>query len=256
MRSSTATRAALILSSALLVPSIALAQGDYTAPRSANVNASGARTIRIANGSGRLTVTGSSTSSVRVSATAHAGSRGDLDHVRLVAERQGDEIVVHPDMGDDGSYDCNCWMDLTVEIPSNVALEVRDGSGGAEIRNVGAVNVASGSGGVRIDGTSGSVEMRSGSGHATATNVHGDVRASTGSGGLTLQQITGSVEIEHAGSGGVSLRNVSGSVHVGSIGSGSIDAQGVGGDLTVDHQGSGGVHYASVRGKVSLPDRY
>lgn len=247
---------ALAAASACLAASPLLAQGDHSAPRSGSVSAAGATSIRIANGSGKLNITGNpSATTVRATGTAHAGSERALQGVRLVVERNGGAIDVHPDYDSRMSDDCDCWMDLTIEVPTRVGLQVRDGSGGAELRNVGAVDVRSGSGGVRIEGASGAVTMQSGSGHATATDVHGDVRASSGSGGVTLERVTGSVEIEHAGSGSVSLRDVSGSVHVGSIGSGSVDANGVGGDLTVDHQGSGSVHYASVKGKVNVPGR-
>lgn len=247
---------AFAATSALLAASPLLAQGDYTATRTGTANASGATSIRIANGSGRLTVTGNpSATSVRATGTAHADRKGDLDNVKLVVERNGNVIEVHPDYDSGMFHDCDCWMDLTVEVPTSVGLQVTDGSGGAELRNVGAVDVRSGSGGIRIQGTSGDVVMKSGSGRATATDVHGDVRASSGSGGVTLERVTGSVEIEHSGSGDVSLHQVSGSVHVGSIGSGSVDANGVGGDLTVDRKGSGSVSYNGVKGKVSVPNR-
>jgi len=247
---------ALAATSTFLAASPLLAQDGYTAQRTGTANVSGATSIRISNGSGRLTITGNpSATSVRATGTAHARSQRDLQDVKLVVERSGNVIDVHPDY-DTGMFDnCDCWMDLTVEVPTNVGLEVRDGSGGAELRNVGAVNASSGSGGIRIQGASGDVELRSGSGHATATDVHGDVRATTGSGGVTLERITGSVEIPRSGSGSVSLNQVTGSVHVGSIGSGSVDANGVGGDLSVDRKGSGSVNYTGVKGKVSVPTR-
>jgi hypothetical protein len=236
-------------------PALLQAQREYTAPRSGTASTAGISTIRVANGSGRLIITGNpSATEVRATGTAHAASQRDLDGVKLVVERQGDEIVVHPDMNDSWNG-CDCFMDLTVEVPTSIALEVADGSGGAELRNVGSARITSGSGGVTVQHTSGSVAIRSGSGRARVSDIHGDLRASSGSGGISANGVTGSVEIEHSGSGSVSLSNVSGSVHVGSIGSGSLDADGVGGDLTVDSKGSGSVHYASVRGKVSVPSR-
>lgn len=256
MRSSHLFRAALALSAVAVVPALLQAQREYTAPRSASASASGVTTIRIANGSGRLVINGDpSATEVRATGTAHAASQRELDGVKLVVERDGNDIVVRPDMPESWTDGCNCSMDMTVEVPASIPLEVRDGSGGAELRNVGSVRVQSGSGGVRIQHTSGSVAIRSGSGNASLSDVHGDVRASAGSGGVTVDGVTGSVEIDRAGSGSVSLTNVGGSVHVERIGSGSLDANGVGGDLTVDRTGSGSVHYTSVRGKISVPAR-
>lgn len=245
----------LAAASAVLAAPSLHAQRDYTAPRSASASTAGIATVRVQNGSGRLVITGNpSATAVHATGTAHASSQRDLDRLKLVVEREGSDIVVRPDMPDSWGG-CDCSMDMTVEVPTSVQLDVQDGSGGAELRNVGRVRVQSGSGGVRIEHTSGDVSVRSGSGEASLTDVHGNVRASSGSGGVTVDGVTGSVEIEHAGSGSVSLSNVRGSVHVGSIGSGSLDADGVGGDLTVDNKGSGSVHYASVHGKVSVPTR-
>ena len=255
MRSSHLACTALALSAVALAPALLHAQRDYTAPRSASASTAGIATVRVQNGSGRLVITGNpSATEVRATGTVHASSQRDLDRVKLVVEREGSDIFVHPDMPDSWGG-CDCSVDMTVEVPTSLQLDVQDGSGGAELRNVGRARVQSGSGGVRIEHTAGDVSVRSGSGEASLTDVHGNVSASSGSGGVTMDGVSGSVEIEHAGSGSVSLSNVRGSVHVGSIGSGSLDANGVGGDLTVEHQGSGGVHYASVHGKVSVPTR-
>jgi len=255
MRSSHILRSSLALSAVALAPALLHAQREYSAPRSASASTAGITTIRVANGSGRLTITGNpSATAVRATGTAHASSQSELQDVKLLVERDGNDIVVRPDMPDSWNG-CDCSLDMTVEVPTSIQLEVRDGSGGAELRNVGRARVQSGSGGVRIEHTSGDVSVRSGSGEAELSDVHGNVEASSGSGGVTMDGVTGSVEIEHAGSGSVSLSKVGGSVHVGSIGSGSLDADGVGGDLTVESKGSGSVHYTSVRGKVSVPTR-
>lgn len=255
MRSSHLVRSTLALGAVALAPALLHAQREYTAPRSASASTAGITTIRVQNGSGRLTITGNpSATEVRATGTARASSQRDLDRLKLVVEREGNDVVVHPDMPDSWGG-CDCSMDMTVEVPTNIQLEVADGSGGAELRNVGRVRVQSGSGGVRIEHASGDVAVRSGSGEAELSDIHGNVRASSGSGGVTMDGVTGSVEIEHAGSGSVSLSKIGGSVQVGSIGSGSLDADGVGGDLTVESKGSGSVHYAGVRGKVSVPTR-
>lgn len=251
-----AFRIAAVAVPVLLAPSLLLAQRDYTVTRTASVAAGGAGGVEIANGSGRLVVRGvQGASEVRATGVVHAESQRDLDQIQLIARREGNTIVVRPETGDGWFRGCDCSMDLTVEIPAGMSAEVTDGSGGAEVSNVGALAVHSGSGGARIEHVNGDLEVTSGSGGVRASDVHGDVRTTSGSGGIQLQQITGSVEVPHAGSGSVTLTDIKGSVHVGSVGSGGVHASGVGGDLTVDHVGSGGVTYASVKGKVSVPER-
>lgn len=246
-----------LIAPALLAPSLLLAQRDYTVTRTASVPAAGAGGVEIANGSGKLVVRGvQGATEVRATGVVHADSKSGLDQVRLIARREGNTIVVRPESNDEWLHGCDCSTDLTVEIPAGMAAEVTDGSGGAEVSNVGELKVRSGSGGARIEHVNGDLEVASGSGGVRASDVHGDVRTSSGSGGIQLQQVTGSVEVPHAGSGSVTLTDIKGSVHVGSIGSGGVHANGVGGDLTVDRVGSGGVTYASVKGKVSVPERH
>jgi hypothetical protein len=258
IRRSVALTAAIVTT--LVAGSGVRAQSDnYSLTRHAQASTSGVTSIRIENGSGRLVVTGKAGApEVTASAVIRGSSQRTVDAVKLIAERQGDVLVVRADAPDRG---WNFWgggwsADLTVEVPSNIRLQVTDGSGGARIENVGPVTLRAGSGGVHVDGVAGAVDLRSGSGGADVRNVHGDVVLSTGSGGITLSGITGSVDVRSAGSGGVHASGVTGSLHLGSIGSGSLTADDIGGDLTVDHKGSGSVHYSNVKGRVDVPERH
>jgi DUF4097 and DUF4098 domain-containing protein YvlB len=248
----------LMIAYSTLVASGALAQGDsYSVQRTANAPTSGITTIRVANGSGRLVITGhSGSSAVNATAIVHGSSQSAVNSVRLVTERNGDVLTVRADRPDQtGFNDDNVYVDLTVQVPSSIALNVEDGSGGARIDNVGALRVRSGSGGVHISNVGGSADLESGSGGAELRNVHGNVTAETGSGGMTIDGVTGSVDVRSAGSGGLTVKGVTGSLHLGSIGSGTLTADNIGGDLTVDSKGSGDVQYTNVKGHVSVPDR-
>lgn len=248
-----------ILCQVLSITTASAQDDNYSAQRSASISASGVTTIRIRNGSGRLIIAGKQgAATISATGTARASSRDLLDKIKIAATRDGDVVTIEPQYPENGWFSggwCNCSINMTVEVPSNIRLDVHGGSGGAEIHDVGAMDVSSGSGGVRVERVGGALSLRTGSGGANVRDVHGDVTAQTGSGGLTIEHVTGSVNVERAGSGSVGLREVSGSAHVGSIGSGSLDVDGVGGDLVVEHKGSGSVHYASVRGKVDVPDR-
>jgi hypothetical protein len=251
-----ATLAAIL--TALAVSSAGAQQGNgYSAPLHANVSADGATQVRVENGSGHLVINGKNgASQVSATATVRGSSQRAVDAVRLIARREGDVIVVRADRPDNNWFrDDNVSIDLTVEVPTSLGLEVNNGSGGAQIDNVGALAVRAGSGGVQVSNVQGTAEMNSGSGGARLRNVHGDVTVSTGSGGITIAGVTGSVDVRSAGSGSVNVSDVSGSLHLGSIGSGSVDADRIGGDLTVDRKGSGSVSYTNVKGHVSVPRR-
>ena len=242
----------------LFASSASAQRGDYSVQRNARLAASGATSIRIENGSGRLVITGKTgASEVAASAVIRGSSQSTVDAVKLIAERNGDVITLRAEAPDRSWLWGDGWSaDLTVEVPSNVHLDVSDGSGGARIENVGALTIRSGSGGVRMSNVTGAVDVKSGSGGVQVRDIHGDVLLSSGSGSVTIAGITGSVDIRSAGSGALNISQVSGSVHLGSIGSGSLTANGVGGDLTVDHKGSGSVNYANVKGHVDVPRRH
>lgn len=253
-------RIALVaIAASAAVAAQAHAQSDrYQVTRTAQAAAGGVAAVRLSNGSGNLVVNGRSGSSeVHVTAIVHGSSQRAVDAVRISLDRNGDVVTVREDTPDRSWFGIdNTWVDLTVELPTNMALDVSDGSGGARIDNAGAIRLRSGSGGAHLSNIAGTVDVRSGSGAVELSNVRGNVTASSGSGGFTIDGVNGSVDIRNAGSGSLNVRGVTGSVHLGSIGSGSLVADNIGGDLTVDRKGSGSVQYTNVKGQVSVPDRH
>ena len=247
------------LAATLLCAPVLGAQSDaYSVRRNATAPVAGVTSVRIENGSGHLVVTGKAgASAVSASALIKGSSQKLVNSVTVTADREGDVLVVRA-VGPD--RDWLSWRDgwstdLTVEVPNNVKLDVHTGSGGARVENVGPVAVRAGSGGVHVDGVSGTADLRSGSGGAEVRNVHGDALLSTGSGGITLEGVTGSVDVRSAGSGGVNASQIGGSLHIGSIGSGGVTVDNIGGDFTIDHKGSGSVRYTNVKGRVDVPRR-
>lgn len=209
---------------------------SHRAPREATVEARGARSIRVVGRAGDLKIQGhEGASAVTVRGTACASSETRLAGVRLVAERRGDVVYVEADLPEEW-FGGAAALDLEVDVPTSIPLDVEDGSGSVEVRNVAALKIEDGSGDLLIE------------------NVAGSVTVNDGSGGIVIRQ-AGSVLIEEDGSGGVRITDVKGSVVVRDDGSGSIDVRDVGGDFTVEHDGSGGIDYAGVRGKVRIPAR-
>jgi hypothetical protein len=236
-------RSPLISLAALaLLPASGFAQ-DYDAPRTATVNASGATVLRVDARAGNLRVTGrTDLTEVRVRGTARASSRGLLEDIKLEAERKGNEVtvrVVMPEMRD-WSWNTQAVLDLVIETPATLPLEIDDTSGDMTIESV--------SGKVRIEDNSGDIRVRD----------TGDVWISDSSGGIEVRGVKGSVDIDEDSSGEIEIYDVTGSVHVGRDSSGSIDVSRVGGDFVVERDGSGSIDYDGVKGKVDIPskDRY
>jgi hypothetical protein len=209
---------------------------SHRSPREATVQINGARRIRVIARAGDLKIQGhAGASTVAVHGTACASRESGLDEIKLIAERRGDEIYVEAAMTDEWFGGAR-GLDLTLDVPSSLPLDVEDGSGSAEIRDVAALKIEDGSGELRIE------------------NVAGEVTVSDGSGEIVIDH-AGSVIIAEDGSGGVRISNVTGSVVVRDDGSGSIDVSDVGGDFAVEHDGSGGITHDGVRGTVRIPRR-
>ncbi len=215
---------------------------DYTAPRSATVDARGARRLEVEGKAGGLRIRGvDGLTEVRVRGTARASRREWLEEIRLVARREGDAVIVRADIPDrdysdwtDGNY--SRALDLVLEVPRGIAADVSDGSGEVEIRGVGALALKDGSGEIDVEDVA-SARIDDGSGEIRVRDVRGDLRLNDGSGSIDAAGVRGSVVVESDGSGGVDVRDV-------------------GGDFTIQDGRGRGVSYRDVRGQVRVPVDY
>jgi hypothetical protein len=249
-------RGAAVAAAPFLIGSAAQAQGAYTAPRNAVVNANGARIVQVEAAAGSLRVEGKpGLTQVQVTGTARASSQGLLNDIRLIAERDGDRVFIKADIPDQDGWNDNgeAALDLVVQVPQGMNADISDGSGDAKVYNVGDLEMGDGSGELLIDGAQ-SVRVSDGSGSLTIENVRGDVSVNDGSGDIDVRNVTGSFTVESDGSGGINATDVRGSVIVRNDGSGGIDVNKVGKDFRVENKGSGDIDYADVSGTVDIPD--
>jgi DUF4097 and DUF4098 domain-containing protein YvlB len=256
-------RAATLLSlivTAVFIPRRVQALDDYTSPRNADIKVDGAKSIRIIGAAGVLKVQGrSGLDEVHVRGTAKSSRRNRLDDIRLIAERRGDEIYIKADMPDDDERNWrDNWdmaLDLVIEVPTSLSLDVDDGSGNAEFTNTGGLELSDGSGEIFVKAAHGDVKINDGSGNITIEGVEGSVRVSDGSGEIRARDVTRDFIIEQDGSGDIDVAGVGGTMRVEDDGSGNIDVDRISGDFVVDHKGSGSVRYDTVKGRVDIPDR-
>lgn len=223
----------------------------HTAPREGAADAAGARSVRVIAKAGELKIRGvAGASTVAVKGTACASRASGLDEVKLVTERRGDVVYVEA-VTPEWSWG-SAGLDLQIDVPNSIPLDVDGGSGSAEVRDVAALRITDGSGELTIDGVRGALTVDDGSGSLEIANVGGEVKITDGSGEIVVRQ-AGSVLITEDGSGGIQVSDVRGNVVVRNDGSGSIDVREVAGDFTVDDDGSGGIEHHGVRGHVKIP---
>lgn len=252
----------LIVTAAFIPPRRAAAQSDFSSPRNADVDARGARSIRVEAGAGLLRVEGRpGITQVRVRGTAHASRQAWLDEIRLVAERRGADVFIKADIPDRHGSLWNMFgdhvraLDLVIEVPTTIPLDVVDSSGESKFIGTGSLDLEDGSGDVEIRGAKGSVRVNDGSGNVVLSGIEGDVTVDDGSGNIDASNITGNFTVEEDGSGNIHVNGIGGTMRVRDDGSGDIDVDRIAGDFVVDHDGGGSIRYNTVTGSVSIPDR-
>lgn len=240
---------------ALLAPTLALADDDcdYEASRKAVVDADGADTVTLDVDAGSLTVRGvEGLTEVRIHGTACASKERLLEDIQLEARRSGSRVVVKSEIDRElFGWNSEARLDLTLEVPAGIALEIEDGSGSIEIADVGDVEIEDGSGSIEIE-NAGHVRIEDGSGEIDIRGSRG-AWIKDGSGSIYVRRSQGDVEVREDGSGSITILGVVGNVWIREDGSGSIRVEEVSGDLTVDRDGSGGISWDDVNGRVRVP---
>jgi hypothetical protein len=181
-------------------------------------------------------------------------------YIELSLEKKGENAFLKAGLDYSGSFFDRLFgespqvlINLTVNIPKGMSLDVDDGSGFIDIRNVeGKVDLDDGSGETLMEYIKGNVYVEDGSGELELVEIQGNVEIDDGSGELVLKNITGDVSVDD-GSGEIIVENIDGTIKI-DDGSGSINIDGVSGDVIILEDGSGSVSTNNVSGKVVRSD--
>ena len=145
-------------------------------------------------------------------------------------------------------------IDLQIEIPQDIALDVKDSSGDMSLKNIAAVEIKDSSGDIDIEKARGPVSISDSSGDIEVDEAEGDVTIeSDSSGDIEATDINGNVLVVSDSSGDIEATGISGDVIVERDSSGDISADDVGGDFRVLKDGSGGISSNDVKGEVDIP---
>jgi len=206
-----------------------------------SLSASGIDKLMIECGSGFLYVIGEeSLTNIQVEAEIIVKGKREQDmdsyvaeNVKLELKKQGNKAVLVSLFKNTfpGINFREKVINLTIQVPKNMDLEVDDGSGEIKIENI-----------------DGNLQIDDGSGEIIARDILGSVNIDDGSGTIDIDNVTGSVTIDD-GSGTIEVNDIGNNVEV-SDGSGSIYIDGVVGDVIIKEEGSGSVRIQNVKGKV------
>lgn len=208
---------------------------------------------------GDLEVTGVSDSQVATIKGRVCVSREEwLDESRVETSggRRAEIIVELPDT--DGGWSLTgqryAYIDLELEVPDGIPLDIKDSSGDIEITGIGELSLQDSSGDIEIEDTRGSVTLNDSSGDIALRDIGGDVTIdSDSSGDIRGKQIEGAVLVRRDSSGDIRFNDVGGDFIVERDSSGDITASTVGGDFQVLKDGSGEINASNVSGEVMIP---
>ena len=217
-----------------------------------SIAAGTASTVRVIAEPGDLRVEGRpGLTEVRVTGRGCASSRVDLDQIELVVQRSGDAVRVLALVPSGTSVSAK--LDLVVEVPEYMLVEIDHQEGDIDVTNVSGVGIVDDSGDILLDRIFGDVDISDDSGLIRMRDVIGDVYLSDESGEIDVQQTDGGVYIDFDGSGNVLIRDVGTDVYIIEDGSGDITVENVIGDLTVEEDTSGRITYRNIGGRVFIP---
>ena len=223
-----------------------------------SVAASVADKLELRAGAGGLKVEGrEGLDQVRATARACASDMDYLDELEVTLRREGDDIILtthYPDLSGLRFGNDVAQIDLVVEIPLGMAVEIEDSSGSMEVSGTGDLRIEDSSGSIDVAGISGAVDIDDSSGSLKVEDVAGDVAIEDGSGSIQVRNIQGALHLRD-GSGSIEVVDVGQDVVVERDGSGSINVRDVRGDFTVRRDGSGRIRYSNVEGNVQIPRR-
>ena len=215
------------------------AWNDYTSIRELKLDTDGIETFVINAGAGSMDIKGvDGLDKLVVIATVVVPESDEDDAMRFIdkkmrlsLQKKGNRARLVSDF-EDGFFgrDWSARIDLEINVPTGMAIEIDDGSGSIDIDDVAAdVSIDDGSGSIDVQGVA-NLSIDDGSGSINVSAASGDVSIIDGSGSIEVRSVTGSVTIDD-GSGGIRVSDVEQ-------------------DLIIVDDGSGGFSYSDVRGTV------
>ncbi len=245
----------------LMVCADALAQEcKYERLLEQSLDVSGSESLAIAAAAGDLSIKGvSGSNEVTIRGKVCVSEEKWLDEARINT-KQGSQAQINvelPDIGGGWSFWGNKYahMDLELEVPSNLALHLRDSSGDIRIGEVYAISIWDSSGDIEISHAAGPVEIEDSSGDIEVRELRGDFTVvSDSSGDIRGNNIDGTARVVADSSGDIRFTAVGKDVIVERDSSGDIVAENVGGDFTVLKDSSGEIRMNEVGGEVSIPE--
>lgn len=227
-------------------------KANVHAQESLTLDASQFKTFNVDVGAGSLEIIGQSNrKDIEVIADIYT-SKEAPEGYELSLKSKGNSAQLFAEM----THTMGSWqgssprIDLVVYVPSDLVMDIRDGSGSISIKDVSNnVTINDGSGSLSVENVEGDLKIIDNSGSININTVKGNLSIDDGSGSIYVKNVTGDADIED-GSGSMTVTDVTGFVTV-DDGSGSISVTNTGG-LKIIEAGSGGLNVDNIKGQTII----
>ncbi|ABX47326.1 putative lipoprotein [Shewanella baltica OS625] len=201
-------------------------------------------------GAGSLEIIGvEGLTQIKLVADIYSNKDSNDNKLILTLEKKANKAKLKADFEQSGFNNYSPYIDLKLQVPANLALDIDDGSGAILINKMTAdINVKDGSGELIINGGN-NVSIDDGSGDIEVSQINGNLKIDDGSGAIKVTDIRGNIAIDD-GSGNIEVANVQSAVTI-TDGSGNINVFNTKG-LTILAAGSGDVTFNKIDGPVSM----
>lgn len=201
-------------------------------------------------GAGSLEIIGvEGLTQIKLVADIYSNKDSNDNKLILTLEKKANKAKLKADFEQSGFNNYSPYIDLKLQVPANLALDIDDGSGAILISKMTAdINVKDGSGELIINGGN-NVSIDDGSGDIEVSKISGNLTIDDGSGAIKVTDIRGNIAIDD-GSGNIEVANVQSPVTI-TDGSGDINVFNTKG-LTILAAGSGDVKFNKIDGPVSM----
>lgn len=215
--------------------------------------------LSVLAGAGDLEIRGNVGGNVAVATGRVCASKAEWLAEADLVTREGTEASIAvslPDVDNGWNITGNryVYMDLVVEVPDNIALDVKDSSGDMDVISTGTITVRDSSGDIDLEDINGDIYLNDSSGDIDLRDINGNVTVvQDSSGDIYGQDIVGMVLVERDSSGDIRFEDVRDDFIVERDSSGDVVARSVGGDFKVLRDSSGDISHRNVSGNVDIP---
>lgn len=251
-------RKTILIFAVLMAPALQAWECKYEKSIDQELDLAGSETLKVLASAGELDIKATSGDTARITGKVCVSDEDWLEDSGVSAKggRNAEIAVQLPNANSGWGRNSYASLDLELEVPEGLALDVKDSSGELSIEGVSSVVVHDSSGDIEIVDVQGNVSLNDSSGDIDLERIGGNVTVvSDSSGDIRGDSVEGTVLVMKDSSGNIRFTDVGQDFIVERDSSGNITAKGVGGDFRVLRDGSGDIHASNVSGEVETPDK-